>query len=232
MLLTIRNLIKRYEGTIFHPKPFVAVDNISFCMKEGEILGLMGHSGCGKTTTAKMVASLIKPTAGEIIFRGNDIVKSSRSETIKQRKALQIIFQNPHLSLNPHYNVRRQLAEPIKLFALAKTKSEINRLIALSMEQVHLSPELLERHPNEISGGQAQRVAIARALCLSPRLLIADEAISMLDLTVQAQIIELLREIHANNGISILMISHDKEVVGHFCDRVLFMDKGKLIEAS
>lgn len=230
MLLEIRRLVKQYQGNMFNRERFKAVNDISFDMRQGEILGLMGHSGCGKTTTAKMVASLIKPTSGEILFNGKDTLKCGYRERMQRRRDLQIIFQNPRLALNPHYNVRQQLAEPLKLFSLAKTRREFDALIMQSLDSVGLSTELLERYPNEISGGQAQRVAIARTLSLSPRLLIADEATSMLDLSVQAQIIELFKEINGRHGVSIMMISHDKSVVEHFCDRVIVMEKGRIID--
>jgi ABC-type glutathione transport system ATPase component len=228
MLLEIRSLVKQYRGNMFNREGFKAVNDINFDMRHGEILGLMGHSGCGKTTTAKMVASLIKPTSGEILFNGKNTLKCGYRERMQRRRDLQIIFQNPRLALNPNYNVRQQLAEPLKLFSLAKTKREFDEFIMRSLDSVGLSSELLERYPNEISGGQAQRVAIARALSLSPRLLIADEATSMLDLSVQAQIIELFKEIHKKYGVSIMMISHDRSVVEHFCDRVIVMEKGKI----
>jgi ABC-type glutathione transport system ATPase component len=230
MLLEIRRLVKQYQGNMFSLKGFMAVNAINFDMRQGEILGLMGHSGCGKTTTAKMVASLIKPSSGEILCNGKNILKCNYRERKQRRRDLQIIFQNPRLVLNPNYNVRQQLAEPLKLFSLARTKREFDELILRSLDSVGLSSELLERYPNEISGGQAQRVAIARALSLSPRLLIADEATSMLDLSVQAQIIELFKEIHKKHEVSIMMISHDKSVVEHFCDRVIVMEKGKILK--
>ncbi|MDR1248273.1 MAG: dipeptide/oligopeptide/nickel ABC transporter ATP-binding protein [Treponema sp.] len=230
MLLEIRRLVKQYQGNMFNREGFMAVNDISFDMRQGEILGLMGHSGCGKTTTAKMAASLIKPSSGTIVFNGKSILKGNRREQKQRRRDLQIIFQNPRLVLNPGYNVRQQLAEPLKLFSLAGTKRKFEELIMRSLDSVGLSSELLERYPNEISGGQAQRVAIARALSLSPRLLIADEATSMLDLSVQAQIIELFKEIHKKHGVSIMMISHDKSVVEHFCDRVIVMEKGRILK--
>ena len=230
MLLEIHCLVKQYRGNMFNREGFKAVNDITFDMRQGEVLGLMGHSGCGKTTIAKIVASLIKPTSGEILFNGKNTLKCGYRERMRRRRDLQIIFQNPRLVLNPNYNVRRQLAEPLKLFSLAKTKREFDELILRSLDSVGLSSELLERYPNEISGGQAQRVAIARALSLSPRLLIADEATSMLDLSVQAQIIELFKEIHKKRGVSIMMISHDKSVVEHFCDRVIVMEKGRIIK--
>jgi ABC-type glutathione transport system ATPase component len=231
MLLEINHLVKLYSGGLFRRNVFKAVDDVSFTMAQGEILGLMGHSGCGKTTVSKMIASLISPTSGQILFNDRNIIQCSRCETRRRRRELQIVFQNPKLALNPNYNIRQQIAEPICLFSLAKGRRDIERLVAASMDSVGLSPELLNRYPNEISGGQAQRVSIARALSLSPRLLIADEATSMLDLSVQAQIIELFKHIHTNIGISILMISHDKNVVEHFCDRVIVMDKGRFSHA-
>lgn len=231
MLLEIQGVLKLYRGNIFRREVFKAVDNISFTMENGEILGLMGHSGCGKTTIAKIIASLIKPSAGTIYFNGKNIINSSRRDTILRRRELQIVFQNPKLALNPNYTVRRQLAEPIMLFSLARGRREIDRIIAHSMDSVGLSAELLDRYPNEISGGQAQRVSIARALTLSPKLLIADEATSMLDLSVQAQIVELFKDIHRKHGISILMISHDKNVIEYFCHRVILLEKGKITDS-
>jgi ABC-type glutathione transport system ATPase component len=228
MLLEVRDLSKLYYGSIFNQGIFKALDRISFTMEQGEILGLMGHSGCGKTTAAKIIAALIRPNAGQIWINGRHILTCSRREILRLRQDVQIIFQNPKLALNPNYTVRQQLAEPIKLFSLARSRRHIDRMVTSSMDAVGLSPELLNRYPNEISGGQAQRLAIARAVSLSPKLLIADEATSMLDLSVQAQIIELFKEIHSKHGISILMITHDKKVVEHFCHRVILMEKGKI----
>jgi ABC-type oligopeptide transport system ATPase subunit len=228
MLLEVKHLVKEYSGGLFRRNVFTAVNDVSFNMEQGEILGLMGHSGCGKTTISKMIAHLIMPTSGQIYFAGKNIVQSSRRRIIEIRRELQIIFQNPKLALNPNYNIRQQIVEPIRLFSLARNRHEIDNLVSRSMDSVGLSQEIMYRYPNEISGGQAQRVAIARSLCLGPRLLIADEATSMLDLSIQAQIIELFKEIHRKHNISILMISHDKNVVEHFCDRIIVMDKGKM----
>ncbi|MDR0568763.1 MAG: dipeptide/oligopeptide/nickel ABC transporter ATP-binding protein [Spirochaetaceae bacterium] len=230
MLLEVKDLVKVYRGGLLGGKVSAVLDHISFEMKQGELLGIMGHSGCGKTTAAKIIASLIRPSSGRILFNGKDILKSPRRDTMRRRRELQIIFQNAKLALNPQYTIRKQIEEPIRLFALAQNKYTRGDLVKRSMDSVGLSGDLLDRYPNEISGGQAQRVAIARALILSPKLLIADEATSMLDLSVQAQIIALFKEIHKKRRIAILMISHDKSVVEHFCDRTIVMEKGRIID--
>ena len=205
------------------------MEKVSFELERGEIVGIMGPSGCGKTTTAKIISALLDPCSGEILFQGRDILKMTRRETIAMRHDLQVIFQNPKMVLHPNYTVYKLLAEPIRLFSLAENKADEARRVREILAAVGLSEQLLNRRPNEISGGQSQRVSIARSLILKPKLLIADEATSMLDLSVQAQILHLFNDLHAKANPAILLISHDENVVNNFCHRVIVMDSGKIV---
>ena len=205
------------------------MEKVSFELERGEIVGIMGPSGCGKTTIAKIISALLDPSSGEILFQGRDILKMTRRETIAMRHDLQVIFQNPKMVLHPNYTVYKLLAEPIRLFSLAENKADEARRVREILAAVGLSEQLLNRRPNEISGGQSQRVSIARSLILKPKLLIADEATSMLDLSVQAQILHLFNDLHAKANPAILLISHDENVVNNFCHRVIVMDSGKIV---
>ncbi|MCS6884462.1 MAG: ATP-binding cassette domain-containing protein [Blastocatellia bacterium] len=206
-----------------------AVDNISFDIRTGEILGLVGESGSGKSTTGRAMLRLIKPTSGKILYKGKDLASLSESELRPYRRHLQIIFQNPYSSLNPRMTVGDIIAEPLLNFG-AKRNKELRKQVEQLMEEVGLAPEHIDRYPHEFSGGQRQRIGIARALALRPEFIVADEPIAALDVSVQAQIINLLKELQKKLGIAFLFISHDLRAVRYISDRIAVMYLGKIVE--
>jgi len=212
-----------------HFKTLKAVDDVSLTINENEVLGLVGESGCGKTTLGKTAIRLIEPTAGQIIFDGVDITKMGFSELKKFRSKMQIIFQDPISSLNPRQTIYDVLEEPLKIHTkLDKNgrKAEIERLIDL----VGIAKNALTRYPHQFSGGQCQRIAIGRALSVKPKLIIADEPVSALDVSIQAQILNLMLDLKKEFGLSYLFVSHDLAVINHISDRVAVMFKGKIVE--
>ena len=208
-----------------------AVDGVSFAIDYGKVLGLVGESGCGKTTVAKCILRLVEPTAGSIIFEGKDLAKIKGKELKKQRKYIQAVFQNPFLSLNPRLKVKSIIAEPLTTH-MKLTKIEISERVKKLLEIVGLPATIAERYPHELSGGQAQRVAIARAIALNPKLVILDEPTSALDVSVQAQILNLLAELKDRLNLSYMIISHDLSVVRYISDDVAVMYLGKIVEIS
>lgn len=216
-------------------KMFVyAVNDISFFLKKGETLGIVGESGCGKTTVGMTVLNLVKPTAGTIRFNGKDIhdfEALSKTEKFNFRKQAQIIFQDPYSSLNPRMKLSRILSEPMKIHGICND-SEIKDRIEYLFKRVGLSPEQASRFPHQLSGGQRQRVGIARALCLNPELIIGDEPVSALDVSIQAQIINLLVDIQEEFKFSYIFIAHDLAVVEHISDRIAVMYLGKIVETA
>ncbi|RLG85044.1 MAG: peptide ABC transporter substrate-binding protein, partial [Thermoprotei archaeon] len=208
-----------------------AVDGVSFAIDYGKVLGLVGESGCGKTTVAKCILRLVEPTAGSIIFEGKDLAKIKGKELKKQRKYIQAVFQNPFLSLNPRLKVKSIIAEPLTTH-MKLTKIEISERVKKLLEIVGLPATIAERYPHELSGGQAQRVAIARAIALNPKLVILDEPTSALDVSVQAQILNLLTELKDRLNLSYMIISHDLSVVRYISDDVAVMYLGKIVEIS
>lgn len=208
-----------------------AVDGVSLDIKKGEVLGLVGESGCGKSTLGRTIIQLVKATSGSVTFDGKDLGSLSSSELLRARPRFQMIFQDPYASLNPRMTVYETLAEPMLVHGLA-TRENVAKKVAHLMETVGLAPRFLKKYPHEFSGGQRQRIAIARALALKPDLLVADEPVSALDVSIQSQIINLLLEIRRNMGISILFISHDLSVVRHISDRVAVMYLGKIVETG
>ena len=232
-LLDIVNLKKHYPvkrgfwqrtvGTI------KAVDGISLQLNRGETVGLVGESGCGKTTVAKTIVQLSKPTAGHIVFKGLDLQNLSTKELIKIRPQLQMIFQDPYASLNPRMNTGRIIDEPMTehtLMSGVERKSRVDELMSI----VGLDNELISRYPHELSGGQRQRIGIARAIVLNPDLIICDEPVSALDVSIQAQIVNLLEDIQEKFGLTYLFISHDLGMIKHLCTRVAVMYLGQIVE--
>lgn len=221
-IIELSDVTKRYKKTL-------AVDHVSFSLTENEALGLVGESGCGKTTLANMILGLLDPTEGSVSFRGIPLLKMNRKEKTDYRRQVQLVFQDTKASLNPGRSIRQSIAEPMHNYKTL-TKAEEFRAVGDLMEKVGLSPADMERFPDSFSGGQRQRVAIARALALEPALLVLDEATSSLDVSVQAQILNLLRELKEKTGMSYLVISHDLGVVRYLSDRIIVMNSGKLEE--
>lgn len=208
-----------------------ALDEVSLTVRQGETLGIVGESGCGKSTMGRTILKLLEPTSGKIIFEGKDLTTLSPKEMIPHRKDIQMIFQDPFASLNPRMKVFEIIEEPLINFGV-KDKAERKRRVLEVAEQVGLSTEQLGRLPHEFSGGQRQRIGIARALISKPKLIIADEPVSALDVSIQSQILNLMRDLQKEYNLTYIFISHDLSVVKHFCDRIGVMYLGKLIELT
>jgi oligopeptide/dipeptide ABC transporter ATP-binding protein len=208
-----------------------AVDDVSFDINEGEILGLVGESGCGKTTVGRMTLRLLEPTSGKILFEGTDLLSLKGKDLAMIRPKMQIIFQDPYSSLNPRFTVERIIGEALSVHGLAKG-SELRKKIETLMEKVGLSKMYLKRFPHEFSGGQRQRIGIARALALNPKYIVCDEPVSALDVSIQAQIINLLQSLQKEDNLSLIFISHDLNVVKHLSQRTAVMYLGKIVELA
>jgi oligopeptide transport system ATP-binding protein len=233
--LRVENL-KRYfairGGILLRTKGYVyAVDDVTFRLKKGETLGLVGESGCGKSTVARTIMRLIEPTAGKIYFDGRDITDLPLHEIRALRKDMQMIFQDPYASLNPRMKVGRIIGDPMDIHKVAHGSQKSDR-VAYLLECVGLKPEHKDRYPREFSGGQRQRIGIARALATEPKVIIGDEPVSALDVSIQAQIINLLEDLQAQFDLSYIMISHDLTVIEHICDRIAVMYLGRLVESA
>jgi len=234
-LLEVKDLKKYFpiKGGIFSKAIgyVYAVDGVSFYLNEGESLGLVGESGCGKSTTARAILRLIEPTEGEILFQGKDICKLNPTEMRSVRRDMQIVFQDPYASLDPRRTVEQIIGEPLNVFRIS-TKKERRDRIAYLLQKVGLSPDHARRYPHEFSGGQRQRIGIARALALNPKLIIGDEPVSALDVSIQAQVINLLEDIQKEFNLSYMIIAHDLAVVEHVCDRIAVMYLGRIVELA
>lgn len=226
-LLKVENLTKIFSKK---GKEVRAVDDVSFSLNEKETIGLVGESGCGKSTTGRLVLNLIKPTSGTVSFMDKNIYTLNKKELLDFRKNAQIIFQDCFASLSPRFRVGDLIEETLAIHHIGKNRKERMEMAVKVFEDVTLSPELLNRYPHEFSGGQRQRIGIARALCLNPKMIVCDEPVSALDVSIQAQIINMMQDIQQKYGLSYIFISHDLSVVKHISDRVIVMYLGKIVE--
>jgi oligopeptide/dipeptide ABC transporter ATP-binding protein len=234
-LVQVRDLVKHFpitRGIVMQRRigAVRAVDGVSFDVRRGETLGIVGETGCGKSTTAKLIMRLLDATAGEVRFDGRDITRLRGARLKAVRREMQIVFQDPYSSLNPRRTVGSIIGEPFAIHGLEPGEGERKRAVRTLMDTVGLNPEHYNRYPHEFSGGQRQRIGLARALALKPKLLVADEPVSALDVSIQAQVLNLLRDLQRRFGLTLIFIAHDLSVVRHMCDRVAVMYLGKVVE--
>ena len=236
LILEVRDLVKHFEvgGGLFGGPPGVvkAVDGVSFAIRRGETLGLVGESGCGKTTTGRCILQLERPTSGQVIFEGRDLTKLGQVELRAVRRRVQVIFQDPYSSLNPRMTVGQIITEPLGVHGIVPERRAREARMKSLLDRAGLLPAMALRYPHELSGGQRQRVGIARALAMEPSLIVCDEPVSALDVSIQAQIINLLEELQAEFGLTYLFVAHDLSVVRHISDRVAVMYLGKIVEIT
>ena len=234
-LLEVRDLHTHFRtdsGIFARRSWFRAVDGVSLDIAEGEVLGLVGESGCGKTTLGRTLTHLESATSGQALFAGRDILKLTPSRFRPLRREIQMIFQDPFASLNPRLTIERTLSEPLFIHRIARTRSEARAEVAKTLERVGMDPKSMALHPHEFSGGQRQRIGVARSIILKPRLVIADEPVASLDVSIQAQVLNLIKKLQQESGMSMLFISHDLGVVRHICDRVAVMQDGRIVELA
>jgi peptide/nickel transport system ATP-binding protein/oligopeptide transport system ATP-binding protein len=235
-LLEVRNLRTWFPvtGGVFrrHIDDVKAVDDVSFTIEPGTTVGLVGESGSGKSTIGKTILKLVPATGGQILFEGRDVLPLSENEFRPLRREMQMIFQDPFGSLNPRHTIFQIVGEALVIHFPAMNRSDRRARVAELMKQVGLKPEMMERYPHEFSGGQRQRIGIARALAVKPRFIVCDEPVSALDVSVQAQIVNLLQDLQAELGLTYLFIAHDLGVIEHVSDQVLVMYRGKIVESA
>lgn len=229
MILDVKNLKKYFKtpSGMLH-----AVDDVSFSIERGRTLGIVGESGCGKSTTGRAILRLIEPTSGEVLFEGKNIPALKEKEMHEMRREMQIIFQDPFASLNPRHTVYQAISEPIRFNKLLKTREEIEERTLELMRTVGLAERYINAYPHELDGGRRQRIGIARALSLNPKFIVCDEPVSALDVSIQAQILNLLKDLQEQMGLTYIFITHDLAVVNHFADDIAVMYLGKVIEKA
>ena len=236
-LIKVEQLTKHFpimRGFIFQKQvgAVQAVDNVSFAIKEGETLGLVGESGCGKSTTGRSIIQLLRPTSGKVYFRDVELTHAKGEELRQLRRSMQFIFQDPYASLNPRATVADIVGEPLEIYGIEPTKKSRDKHVQELLRVVGLNPYFINRYPHEFSGGQRQRIGIARALALQPEFIVCDEPISALDVSIQAQVVNLLEELQGHFGLTYLFIAHDLSMVRHISDRTAVMYLGKVVELA
>ena len=230
-LLELKNVSKTFvlKKGFFEKKKIYAVKNVSFKIEKGEFFSLVGESGSGKTTASKLILRLLKPDNGEILFYGKNIFSMSKKELKEYRRKIQVVFQNPFTSFNPLMKIKNIVKEPLDIHKIGTEKERLDR-VRESLSLVNLPEEFMERYPDQLSGGQRQRVGIARALAIKPEIIIADEPVSSLDVSIQAQIVNLFLKLHKELGLTFLFIAHDLNLVRHLSDRIAVLYKGEVVD--